>query len=392
MILLPIWAERFTPPPHRNTLQKWAREGLIYPKPIKAGKAYYVESDACLVSEISMGRRRSKHVDLPPNLYCSDGYFYWRDPKTRKAIGIGRDKHQAITQSIAANLHLRSDAVTLVDRLTGAAERTVNHWCDKFDAIKPGYRLKYLRDGLGDRILSKLEPLQINQWLDKWSGKARMRQQQLGIAKAVFAEAIGKGWIKTNPAADLTTPSPETKRQRLTIEAYKAIHAQASPTLRHAMEIALMAPMRRAGVLSLQWAQIKDGYLWAEHAKGGLRVRIPLSLHLPSVGWTLGDVIGRCRDNVVSRYVIHHAKSVGKAKAGDKIRDKTIEQLFRDARVAAGIGGDNPPTFHEIRSLAARLWDAQGVNVKVLLGHKTDKMSALYKDSRGAEWVTLVNE
>lgn len=394
VISLSKWATRFDPAPHRNTLHKWAKSGAIIPAPIKAGKGYYVDPSARLASEICpMGRRRTRNLDLPPNLYCQDGYYYWRNPNTRKVTGAGRDKHLAITQGIAANLHLQAEAVTIVDRITGAADRTVAHWCDEFSRKHPSHRIKYLREGLGKFILARLEPLQINDWLSRWDAKPTMRKQQLGLAKTVFAAAVGSGWLKTNPARELTTETPVTQRHRLTLDAYKAIHAKASPPLQRAMEIALMAPMRRADVLSLQWAQVKEGHVWIQHPdKGGvkgMKVRLPLSLHLAVMGWTLGDVIGRCRDNVVSRYVIHHQRTVGMAKAGDKFRDKTIEQMFRDAREAAGINMPNPPTFHEIRSLAARLWDAQGVNVKVLLGHRTEGMSALYKDSRGAEWVTL---
>ena len=107
------------------------------------------------------------------------------------------------------------------------------------------------------------------------------------------------------------------------------------------------------------------------------------------MGWTLGGVIARCKSNVLSRYLIHHQRHAGRAKPGDKYRDKTIEQLFREARTAAGITGDNPPTFHEIRSLAIRLWDVAGYDAKKMAGHKTDQSSALYKDPRGAEWITI---
>jgi integrase len=49
----------------------------------------------------------------------------------------------------------------------------------------------------------------------------------------------------------------------------------------------------------------------------------------------------------------------------------------------------DPPSFHEIRSLAKRLYDAEGVNTKDLLGHKTERMAATYADGRGYDWVTV---
>ncbi|WP_334157888.1 tyrosine-type recombinase/integrase [Oryzomicrobium sp.] len=335
--------------------------------------------------------RLRKNAGLPPNLYEQRGYHTYRHPVTKEIYGLGRDKARAVTQAIQANLHFQQQAVTLLDRITGATERTVADWCNEFEKLYGKHvRMKYLRDGLGHSILSKLEPLEINNWLDaNWEEKPRMRQAMLSTAKVVFGAAIGKGWLKANPAADLTTAAPITKRARLTLDAFKAIYAKANPVLQHAMEIALMTGMRRTNVMNLQWSQVKEGYLWVEHAKKGLKVRVPLSMYLAAMKWTLGDVIGRCRTATVSRYLLHHQRHVGLAKPGDKIRDKTIEQLFREAREEAGINGQNPPTFHEIRSLAARLWKEQGIDVRVLLGHKTEAMSALYQDSRGAEWVTI---
>lgn len=101
-----------------------------------------------------------------------------------------------------------------------------------------------------------------------------------------------------------------------------------------------------------------------------------------------GNPIARTR-NVVSQYLVHHTKGQGRARVGSAIRGATIAQEFAAIRDDLRIGGDNPPTFHEIRSLAARLWKEQGVDVRVLLGHKTEAMSALYQDARGAEWVTV---
>ncbi|EEQ2761269.1 phage integrase Arm DNA-binding domain-containing protein [Escherichia coli] len=46
-----------------------------------------------------MGRRRShERRDLPPNLYIrNNGYYCYRDPRTGKEFGLGRDRRIAIT-------------------------------------------------------------------------------------------------------------------------------------------------------------------------------------------------------------------------------------------------------------------------------------------------------
>jgi phage integrase len=42
-----------------------------------------------------------------------------------------------------------------------------------------------------------------------------------------------------------------------------------------------------------------------------------------------------------------------------------------------------PPTLHEVRSLAERLYRAQGVDTRILLGHRRQQMTDRYNDDRG---------
>lgn len=342
--------------------------------------------------------RQRKNIGLPPFLYTWDGNFYYRDRNTGKTYPLGKDRASAITQAIEANKHFDNVNVSLLDKITGNAERTVSDFCNLLEELnKAPARIKYVKEGLGTYIIAKLTPLQITEWLDKkWKDKLRMRQAMLGTIKGILSEAKGKGWVDVNVATDLLTDAPKTARERLSLEEYLLIHTHAEVPLKRAMELALMAPARRGNVTQLKWSDIKDGYLHIEHIKvDGMKIRYPLSLYLPDVKWTLGDVIGRCKDGVLSRYLIHHNSNHGMAKAGDPWRDKSIEQMFRDAREKAGLTvpeGKTPPTFHEIRSLARRLWSGHGVDMKALLGHKTTKSSDLYDDPRGKEWVTVIKK
>lgn len=65
---------------------------------------------------------------------------------------------------------------------------------------------------------------------------------------------------------------------------------------------------------------------------------------------------------------------------------------FSKARDKAEInwGDGSPATFHEQRSLAERLYEAQGIDTLKLLGHKSPNQAARYHDDRGKEWTTIV--
>ena len=84
--------------------------------------------------------------------------------------------------------------------------------------------------------------------------------------------------------------------------------------------------------------------------------------------------------------------SVFMISVGPKRRLHTITAAFAEARDKAGLtwpAGKTPPTFHEIRSLAARLYAEQGIDAQALLGHKSPDMTALYRDVRGSEWIEI---
>ncbi|WP_373371571.1 tyrosine-type recombinase/integrase [Enterobacter soli] len=62
---------------------------------------------------------------------------------------------------------------------------------------------------------------------------------------------------------------------------------------------------------------------------------------------------------------------------------------FASARSVTGLTRVNdPPTFHELRSLSARLHAKQRDDefTQHLLGHKSWEMSEKYRDTRGSEW------
>lgn len=106
----------------------------------------------------------------------------------------------------------------------------------------------------------------------------------------------------------------------------------------------------------------------------------------------MGQIIERCRDSVISPYYLHHSRHIGQAKPGAPIREHTLAQFFAEARDLSGItwpDDKTPPSLHELRSLSARLYSDQGINAQVLLGHKSADMTAIYRDTRGAEWTEV---
>ncbi|WP_411752070.1 tyrosine-type recombinase/integrase [Serratia sp. (in: enterobacteria)] len=146
---------------------------------------------------------------------------------------------------------------------------------------------------------------------------------------------------------------------------------------------------RREDVVLLHFADIIDGRLHVEQGKTGMRIAIPLNLNLKTVNLCLGEVIERCRASHSSDYIINTTR---RSKNGDKsLHPDALTKAFVKARNATMLElGDNPPKFHEIRSLASRLFSIEkGEEFARLLGHKSAVMTKKYLDLRGKEYLLV---
>ncbi|WP_276508254.1 tyrosine-type recombinase/integrase [Yersinia kristensenii] len=79
------------------------------------------------------------------------------------------------------------------------------------------------------------------------------------------------------------------------------------------------------------------------------------------------------------------------SRRGTQVKPNTMSYSFKKMRDLSGLKWENgtPPSFHEIRSLAARLYKAQNMNAKDILGHKSQSQTDRYIDTRGKEWTIV---
>jgi integrase len=144
----------------------------------------------------------------------------------------------------------------------------------------------------------------------------------------------------------------------------------------------------------MMFKDVSDGALHVIQQKTGARLRIGTALRLECVSLQLSEVVKACRDSVISKHLVHHSSRTTSATAGTPVTLNVLTTTFAAARdraaEKAGISlGASPPSFHEMRSLAARLHALEGRDPQKLLGHKTAAMTDLYRDSRGTEWIDV---
>lgn len=338
------------------------------------------------------------------------GYYSYRNPEDGVEYGLGRNRRRAISEAVAANLRIAGETprLTLVERLSGDESRTWGKWCNEFEKrlaereSKPNTRrtrksqMKRLRASFpANRPAASVDTLQCADVLTalKEAGKKRTAQAFRSFLIDCFDRMIAAGWRQDNPASVTDPIIVKVKRARLTFEAFVALYeATQIQWLRNAMALALVAGKDRDSVRNAKFSDFRDGGWWNERTKTGARVFLPMNVKLDVLHMSLEDVVRQCRSTgIVSPYLIHQTERAKGSRLGRPIHPDMITRRFSEELAKLGLdwGDKNPPTFHEIRSLAARKHKEQGdVNPQDLLSHKDPKSTALYTDGRG-EWVKL---
>lgn len=345
-------------------------------------------------------------------------YYQYKNPVTGKFHGLGTDKEKAEIIASTANQRLAAaEADFFLKKIdenpssNKARGISLKGWIVRYEKVQrtrldagdlSQARLKekmrmatLLVDRLGNHPLRSLEvrdfSLMLEEWIDKGQTSTALNNRVLWVdiyREAQHAGEVPPGW---NPPEATRKPVPKVTRSRLSLEDWKAIYnlIPEGHYSRNAMLLALVTGQRREDIIRMKFSDVWDGYLHVVQGKTGMRLALPLSLYSEAVGMTLQEVIARCRDRIVSPYLVHSRLQ----KKGNPMSKDNLSDYFADAREKAGIvppAGKTPTTFHEQRSLSERLYRAQGIDTKTLLGHKVQATTDRYNDTRGQEWTKLV--
>lgn len=375
-----------------------------------------------------MAARPRTHKISIPNLYCKldkrTGKVYWqyKHPTTGRFHSLGTDEAEAKQVANEANTIIAEQRTRQIlsvnDRLARMKGKrtdiTVTEWIDKYIVIQEerlrnnelrpnSFRqknkpLRLFREHCGMRYLKDIETIDIAEITDaiKNDGFSRMAQVVRIVLVDVFKEAQHAGYVPPgyNPAMATKQPRHKVIRQRLSLEEWKSIYESAEtmqPYLQCGMLLALVTGQRLGDICRMKFSDIWDDMLHIEQEKTGSRLAIPLDLKCDALGLTLRDVVSKCRDAVISKYLVHFRHSTSQATRGDSVSSSSLTTSFKKARNKCGIEWEKgtAPTFHEQRSLSERLYEAQGVDTQKLLGHKSPQQTAKYHDDRGKDWTVI---
>ena len=372
-------------------------------------------------------RPRTHNISIP-NLYCKldkrTGKVYWqyKHPISGRFHSLGTDEAEARQVASEANSIIAEQRTRQILSVNEKIARmresrefiTVTTWLDRYLAIqqerletgdiklnsvkqkkKP---VELLRQHSGMMYLKDITTLEIAEVVDmvKVQGYNRMAQVVRTTLIDVFKEAQHAGHVPPgyNPAQATRQPRNRVIRERLSLEEWKAIYAAAErhpPYLQCAMLLAVVTGQRIGDISRMKFTDIWDDMLHVEQEKTGAKVALPLSLRCEALNISLREVVAKCRDAVVSKYLVHFRHSTSQATRGDKVSASSITTTFKKARNRSGLSWPEgkAPTFHEQRSLSERLYEVQGIDTQKLLGHKSPQQTARYHDDRGKDWTVV---
>ncbi|HSV70284.1 MAG TPA: tyrosine-type recombinase/integrase [Methylibium sp.] len=316
-----------------------------------------------------MGRKRTVHKDLPRGLQMKGGrYYHVTTTAPRKWTPLGSDRLQALvawariegtepdpdarTFEVIAARYLR-------EVIPGKAQRTQR------DNI---LELERLQAVFGKVLIDAIKPFHVRQYLDIRGQAAKARaNREKALLSHLFNKAREWGYTDAPNPCQGVKGFTEAGRDRYVTDAeFKAVWQHAHPTVRDAMDIALLTGQRPADVLKIKREDIRDGALWVTQNKTGAKRAIELTGELRQV---VERIDARKRERYSALLI--------QDDDGRPLTPLALRSRFDKARKAAGVSFQ----FRDIRAKTASDTGDLGHSQK-LLGHKNRDMTEHYVRDR----------
>jgi len=375
------------------------------------------------------------------NRHLSDQLYYDLSSKvyrftlvTGKRKSLGSDRAVAIAIAREYNIRMRPESAISIDSLirdSGGVQGEALPFAEHVDhimerAITDEQPSESTRDDWNnDAIRVKaffsnipacdIELEHVNAYIKEYHAEAsaNVQNRKVSFLKKLFSYAVDESLMLDNPATRKKMRRiDEKKRQRLSIDTFMAIRRAAAPWLRTAMDLALQTTHARLEVSRIRYS-IKEpkngicGCVWLEQPENGIygtlyihrqKVQKKKASHVAiPIGAELKRIIDDSRDSVVSPYVVHRIpqRSMKRSKEvahPTQVAPDYLSRSFSALRDKLGLSVhlemEERPTFHEIRALAAHLFNTQGIDPQGRMAHSDAKSTKIYTRNH-IEWVEV---
>ncbi|HIC8972223.1 TPA: phage integrase Arm DNA-binding domain-containing protein [Klebsiella aerogenes] len=379
--------------------------------------------------------RKREYRHLPEYLiFDKDRGVYKFTLITGKKKNLGKDRAMAIAIAREYNLRMRpfnAPSVELLIRDSGGLAGEAKPFAEHVDHImaraieneRPSQNT--LDDWSNDALRVKeffvgmpacdIELEHVNAYINHYhaDASANVQNRKVSFLKKLFSYAVDESLMFDNPATrKKMRRTEEKKRQRLSLDNFKAIRQAAEPWLRTAMDLALQTTHARLEVSRIRYSisKPKDGVcgcVWLAQPENGVygtlyihrqKVQKKEASHVAiPLGEELKRIIDESRDNVASPFVVHRIpeRQVKRSKEVShptQVAPDYLSRSFSAVRDKLGLydklAMDERPTFHEIRALAAHLFDQQGIDPQGRMAHSDAKSTKIYTQNH-IDWVVV---
>lgn len=241
-------------------------------------------------------------------------------------------------------------------------------------------QIKRFKQKFGNRRIKSLTRIELQHYLnDLFAHNPHGAVAMIKMIRPCLQEAVNEGHLKHNPAEYLRVKKPEVIRRRLSIDGFFCIYKNIPDThfFKRAVKLAITTGLRRSDIVKIKFGDIWDGYLHVALHKGRKRhpkyIELPLNMQSPLLDQTLGEIIDECAKYSDGEYLLCNTRL-------QRLQAQALTAEFYKYRGTRNIGD---PSFHELRSLAERVYSQMGYDTKTLLGHSSDRQTNGYKDTRG---------
>jgi enterobacteria phage integrase len=375
-----------------------------------------------------MGRPKSNTLPRYLSFRQPNETYYYRNPSMARKANLGRDAEKAIQTALSLNGRHAIESERTATRLELTADFGAPTFAHAFGAFVEkyctDYRLKTsTRARLAQRtsrMISRIGGVQLplittqllREAIEEDSPFEQAKLKTILARFLRFAKSCGAYPQQLpNPVDDLyVDPAPGKRRQRMTLEQFRAIYGVAPEWLRTMMVLGLHLALRRVDLVNLRFEDVHGDRIVSPIRKTDTEAR---AVEATSVSFPIhADVrraIALARESSIRAgrcpFIVHrqprrqtrrqkNALAAGRMQHPAQVLPEYASKTFAKARAKAmqssewfeGIVAAQLPTLHEIRSLSSHLYARSGYQtqaVQDLMAHTDPDMTRAYQRGHG---------
>ncbi|MGH8269063.1 MAG: tyrosine-type recombinase/integrase, partial [Steroidobacteraceae bacterium] len=361
---------------------------------------------------------RPKNNSLLPYMYpaADRGGFRVTNPITGKSKRFAEEDAAREAAKMLAEWVRRQRQLKLLDEGRPTIATLVTLWLRdrmQFEPWDEGTRknmiakMHRIEREIGDRPLHQTDRMFLEDWIAAFchTGDTFNKWRYALILLWRFAESRRMADVcepeKIEPrSTSKKLPMNRKRRRRLDVGGFKAVYDLAPSWLQLAMAVSLVTLQARQEVCNMRHADFRDGHLFVIRDK----VSGDTDMAFIKIALTpqLEDLRRRALtlDSAASPYLVHRAPERRRREwiegkphwtyLNPQYLSKTFEATRDKSERWKGLAPRERPTFHEIRSLGARIYRAAGMaeaDIQALMTHADERTTKIYLE-RGAGALT----